>query len=91
MKALLSGIPEVRMQLNTKIPFTSPDGNLSIDIDDMSFHQCVHVRRWVDSNLIMFIPPTEPFTLLQYHITKPVSAVSIAYLLYDNIVYRLNR
>jgi len=83
VKANLSGMPDLRLGLNDKVRFEVSDRNKdtaeieqpkkgSIELDDVTFHQCVSLSRFERDKTISFIPPDEEFTLLSYRLNIAV-------------------
>ena len=42
--------------------------NSGIDLEDVTFHQCVKLHRYEQDKTIMFIPPDGEFQLMTYDI-----------------------
>lgn len=84
VKAFLSGMPDVRIGLNDRVHFGSsrrPDEdeeefrrrkNQSIDLEDVTFHQCVSLRDFEKDKSISFVPPDGSFELMSYRINTRV-------------------
>ena len=58
MRVYLSGMPELRLGLNDKVLFesTGRGKSKSVELEDVKFHQCVRLSRWVAVTL--FFPKT---------------------------------
>jgi len=76
MKALLSGVPECKFGLNDKLNMDKEKGSImkaksgsGIEIDDITFHQCVRLGRFDSDRTISFIPPDGEFELMRYRVT----------------------
>ena len=50
MRVYLSGMPELRLGLNDKVLFesTGRGKSKSVELEDVKFHQCVRLSRYVD-------------------------------------------
>jgi len=77
MKALLSGMPDCTICFNDKISVISDRNNPSrvsggIEVDDIVFHQCVRLNKFLSSREISFIPPDGEFELMRYRKTENV-------------------
>jgi AP-2 complex subunit mu-1 len=75
MKSYLSGMPDCRFGLNDKLSIknTKSSGmrrSKEIDIDDVTFHQCVKLGKFESDRSISFIPPDGEFELMKYRITN---------------------
>jgi AP-3 complex subunit mu len=62
----MSGIPDLTLIFNT--PGV---------IEDCSFHPCVRYARWERENVVSFVPPDGPFTLMNYRITERSASLPI--------------
>jgi len=85
----LSGMPNLKLGLNDRVQFgghykggdraerkeDNPNNN-AIEMEDVTFHQCVSLDSYEKDGSITFIPPDGQFELLSYrlsrNITKPV-------------------
>ncbi|KAH0666763.1 hypothetical protein KY290_028935 [Solanum tuberosum] len=75
MRACLSGMPECKLGLNDKVLLEAqgrPTKGKSIDLDDIKFHQCVHLARFENDRTISFIPPDGSFDLMTYRLSTQV-------------------
>eukprot|EP00762_Andalucia_godoyi_P008343 ANDGO_07366.mRNA.1 AP-2 complex subunit mu len=82
MKCFLSGMPECKFGLNDKMVSDSTHaGHASsasskrgsgIEIDDITFHQCVKLGRFDADRTISFVPPDGEFELMRYRITDNI-------------------
>nr|ALD47974.1 adaptor protein complex 2 subunit mu [Emiliania huxleyi] len=82
VKCYLSGQPECKFGLNDKLLLDNEakakKSNLrrpgsGIDIDDVSFHQCVKLGKFDMDRTISFVPPDGEFQLMSYRITENVN------------------
>mmetsp|Transcript_6019 Transcript_6019/g.20577 ORF Transcript_6019/g.20577 Transcript_6019/m.20577 type:complete len:427 (+) Transcript_6019:120-1400(+) len=48
-------------------------GSKSIELDDVTFHQCVNLSRFDSNKEVSFVPPDGEFELMKYRITDGVS------------------
>ena len=83
MKALLSGMPVLKLGLNDKI-FYQVSGRTSssrtIEMDDLKFHNCVNMNKFENERIIEFTPPDGNFILLNYRLNlqlKPLIWVEV--------------
>lgn len=76
MRSLLSGMPELKLGLNDKILFESRGrstrGRKAVDMEDITFHQCVKLARFENDRTISFIPPDGPFIMMKYRLSTKV-------------------
>lgn len=80
MKCFLSGMPECKFGLNDKLMLQSEEARRRtrgsrykpIDIDDVTFHQCVKLGKFDSDRTISFIPPDGEFELMRYRITDNI-------------------
>eukprot|EP00485_Elphidium_margaritaceum_P011672 CAMPEP_0202689886 /NCGR_PEP_ID=MMETSP1385-20130828/5050_1 /ASSEMBLY_ACC=CAM_ASM_000861 /TAXON_ID=933848 /ORGANISM="Elphidium margaritaceum" /LENGTH=438 /DNA_ID=CAMNT_0049345097 /DNA_START=73 /DNA_END=1389 /DNA_ORIENTATION=+ len=80
MKSSLSGMPICRFGLNDKVAMQrrreargskkQVSAKSGIDLQDVTFHQCVRLNRYDQDKTIMFIPPDGEFELMTYRIDK---------------------
>mmetsp|Transcript_4235 Transcript_4235/g.14729 ORF Transcript_4235/g.14729 Transcript_4235/m.14729 type:complete len:445 (-) Transcript_4235:103-1437(-) len=76
MKCILSGMPELKLGLNDKLGMES-DGRAApaaprgkaIELDDVTFHQCVNLSRFSTDKTVSFVPPDGEFELMRYRVT----------------------
>jgi AP-2 complex subunit mu-1 len=82
VKCYLSGMPECKFGLNDKILLDNEakakKSNVrhkgsGIEIDDLSFHQCVKLGKFDVDRTISFVPPDGEFQLMSYRITENVN------------------
>lgn len=82
VKCYLSGTPECKFGLNDKLLLDNEakakKSNLrrpgsGIEIDDVSFHQCVKLGKFDMDRTISFVPPDGEFQLMSYRITENVN------------------
>lgn len=80
MKCFLSGMPECKFGLNDKLMLQSEETRRRtrgsrykpIDIDDVTFHQCVKLGKFDSDRTISFIPLDGEFELMRYRITDNI-------------------
>jgi len=76
MKSNLSGMPELRLGLNDRVQFESTGRNTrqgrAIEMEDVSFHQCVRLSRFENDRTISFIPPDGEFELMTYRLNTHI-------------------
>ena len=83
MKALLSGMPNLKLGLNDKIFYEVSGRTTSsktIEMDDLKFHNCVNMNKFETERIIEFIPPDGQFTLMSYRLNtqlKPLIWVEV--------------
>jgi len=80
MKSSLSGMPICRFGLNDKVAMQRRreargskkrvSAKSGIDLQDVTFHQCVRLNRYDSDKTIMFIPPDGEYDLMTYRINK---------------------
>lgn len=76
MKSSLSGMPVARFGLNDMVSMQKRreargskkkvNPNTGIDLEDVTFHQCVKLHRYDLDKTIMFIPPDGEFQLMTF-------------------------
>ncbi|KAH9572495.1 hypothetical protein CY35_02G153900 [Sphagnum magellanicum] len=81
MKCFLSGMPDLKLGLNDKIGLEkeaeakarpSRSGK-TIELDDVTFHQCVNLTRFNTEKTVSFVPPDGEFELMKYRITDGIN------------------
>jgi len=80
MKSCLSGMPELRLGLNDRVQFdgggrsrsSSGGGPRAIEMEDVSFHQCVRLSRFENDRTISFVPPDGEFDLMTYRLNTQI-------------------
>jgi len=78
MRSFLSGMPELRLGLNDRVQFEStgrmaPGGRgKTIEMEDVTFHQCVKLSRFETDHTISFVPPDGEFDLMTYRLSTTV-------------------
>lgn len=80
MKCALSGMPECKFGMNDKVVLDKESrqgapkrrGN-GIEIDDITFHQCVKLGKFDSDRTINFIPPDGEFELMKYRTTENIN------------------
>jgi len=82
VKCYLSGMPECKFGLNDKLLLDNEARNnrnrarrpgAGIEIDDMSFHQCVKLGKFDQDRTVSFVPPDGEFQLMSYRITESIN------------------
>ena len=84
VKCYLSGTPECKFGLNDKLLLDNEAKakkaanaarrpGSGIEIDDVSFHQCVKLGKFDMDRTISFVPPDGEFQLMSYRITENVN------------------
>ena len=83
MKALLSGMPVLKLGLNDKIFYQVSGRTTSsktIEMDDLKFHNCVDMNKFENERIIEFTPPDGSFVLMNYRLNiqlKPLIWVEV--------------
>ena len=83
MKALLSGMPVLKLGLNDKIFYQVSGRTTSsktIEMDDLKFHNCVDMNKFENERIIEFTPPDGNFVLMNYRLNiqlKPLIWVEV--------------
>ena len=83
MKALLSGMPTLKLGLNDKIFYEVSGRSTSsktIEMDDLKFHNCVNMNKFENERIIEFTPPDGSFELMSYRLNtqlKPLIWVEV--------------
>lgn len=82
MKSFLSGMPECKFGLNDKLMLQSEEAKRRaaskgsrykpVDIDDVTFHQCVKLGKFDTDRTISFVPPDGEFELMRYRIADNI-------------------
>lgn len=84
MKSFLSGMPDCKLGLNDKGMMSKErEGRPSmganpkrkyqeIEIDNVTFHQCVKLSKYGQDRVINFIPPDKEFELMRYNISDRI-------------------
>lgn len=76
MRAFLSGMPEIRVGFGDG--FRVPEASVlheiggNIEVDSVSFHQCVRLSEFGENRSISFIPPDGEFELVRYRKTDNI-------------------
>ncbi|KAL6008477.1 AP-2 complex subunit mu [Asimina triloba] len=81
MKCFLSGMPDLKLGLNDKIGLEKEaqlksrpaKSGKTIELDDVTFHQCVNLTRFNSEKTVSFVPPDGEFELMKYRITEGVN------------------
>jgi AP-2 complex subunit mu-1 len=85
MKSFLSGMPECKFGMNDKLVMdrepkkdsasrAQRGGQASaVELDDLTFHQCVKLGKFDSDRTVSFIPPDGEFTLMKYRCTENVN------------------
>ncbi|KAJ0054624.1 hypothetical protein Pint_03424 [Pistacia integerrima] len=72
MKCFLSGMPDLKLGLNDKIGLEKESqlksrptkSGKTIELDDVTFHQCVNLTRFNSEKTVSFVPPDGEFELM---------------------------
>jgi AP-2 complex subunit mu-1 len=95
MKSFLSGMPECKFGLNDRVVLeksahhaTSPQKTHGIEIEDITFHQCVKLGRFDNDRTISFVPPDGEFELMRYRVTENTI---LPFVLHPPIIRELGR
>ena len=75
MRCFLTGMPELKLGLNDRVLFENSGRGgkaRSVDLEDVTFHQCVRLSRFESDRTISFIPPDGAFRLMSYRLTTQV-------------------
>ncbi|KAG6407548.1 hypothetical protein SASPL_130540 [Salvia splendens] len=77
---LQKGMPDLKLGLNDKIGLekesqlkSRPAFGKTIELDDVTFHQCVNLTRFNSEKTVSFVPPDGEFELMKYRITEGVN------------------
>jgi AP-2 complex subunit mu-1 len=77
MKCFLSGMPECRFGMNDKLGLEKENKQSrkanAIDLDDLTFHQCVKLGKFDSDRTVSFVPPDGEFVLMKYRVTDNVN------------------
>eukprot|EP01012_Entosiphon_sulcatum_P066806 TRINITY_DN96208_c0_g1_i1.p1 TRINITY_DN96208_c0_g1~~TRINITY_DN96208_c0_g1_i1.p1 ORF type:complete len:434 (+),score=121.41 TRINITY_DN96208_c0_g1_i1:89-1390(+) len=78
MKSFLSGMPECKFGLNDKAMLDKEKQHTGkrgaeIDLDDVTFHQCVKLGKFETDRTITFTPPDGEFVLMKYRSQENVN------------------
>ncbi|GAM27654.1 hypothetical protein SAMD00019534_108300 [Acytostelium subglobosum LB1] len=86
MKCYLSGMPECKFGMNDKMLMDKEKGTTSqappsapkrrgngVEIDDITFHQCVRLGKFDSDRTISFVPPDGEFELMKYRSTEHIN------------------
>ena len=75
MNSQLSGMPELKLGLNDKALFEQQGKSTvnTVDMEDIKFHQCVRLNKFMNDRSISFIPPDGEFELMTYRIDMEVN------------------
>ncbi|XP_009397662.2 AP-2 complex subunit mu-like isoform X2 [Musa acuminata AAA Group] len=73
MKCFLSGMPDLKLGLNDKIGLENESqlksrpikSGKTIELDDVTFHQCVNLTRFNSEKTVSFVPPDGEFELMK--------------------------
>jgi len=74
MKSYLAGNPELRLALNEDLVIKSAANNQpnqygSVQLDDISFHDCVNLTEFENARTLSFFPPDGEFVVVSYRMT----------------------
>ncbi|EGC33709.1 AP-2 medium chain [Dictyostelium purpureum] len=83
MKCYLSGMPECKFGMNDKVIMDKEKTQGAarsgarrangIEIDDITFHQCVRLGKFDSDRTVSFIPPDGEFELMRYRTTEHIN------------------
>eukprot|EP00802_Teleaulax_amphioxeia_P012897 Tamp_12942.p1 GENE.Tamp_12942~~Tamp_12942.p1 ORF type:complete len:432 (-),score=137.74 Tamp_12942:321-1616(-) len=80
MKTFLTGMPECTFGLNDKLMMQSEGKKKdpkkesgAIEMEDVSFHQCVKLGKFDSDKAVTFIPPDGEFVLMKYRVTENIN------------------
>jgi len=76
MKTFLSGMPECKFGLNDKLMMQSEGkkkDSSAIEMEDVSFHQCVKLGKFDSDKAVTFIPPDGEFILMKYRVSENIN------------------
>ncbi|KAL6074231.1 AP-1 adaptor complex mu subunit Apm1 [Balamuthia mandrillaris] len=71
VKCFLSGMPELRLGFNDRVQFErkmSLKKKNAIELEGVTFHQCVGLTRFESDRTISFVPPDGEFELMSYRL-----------------------
>ena len=75
MNSQLSGMPELKLGLNDKALFEQQGKSTvnTVDMEDIKFHKCVRLNKFLNDRSISFVPPDGEFELMTYRIDMEVA------------------
>nr|GFC32663.1 AP-2 complex subunit mu [Tanacetum cinerariifolium] len=73
MKCFLSGMPKIGLEKESEIKSRPTKSGKTIELDDVTFHQCVNLTRFNSEKTVSFVPPDGEFELMKYRITEGVN------------------
>ena len=76
MKTFLTGMPECKFGLNDKLMMQSEGRKKdsgAIEMEDVSFHQCVQLGKFDSDKAVTFIPPDGEFVLMKYRVSDNIN------------------
>nr|CAD1844990.1 unnamed protein product [Ananas comosus var. bracteatus] len=81
MKCFLSGMPDLKLGLNDKLGLEKEaqlkarptKSGKTIELDDVTFHQCVNLTRFNSEKTVSFVPPDGEFELMKYRISEGIN------------------
>jgi hypothetical protein len=75
-------MPDLKLGLNDKLTLGDDGGGTAhtnnasagkaIELDDLTFHQCVNLSRFQTDRCVSFVPPDGEFELMRYRISEAV-------------------
>lgn len=70
----LSGMPELRLGLNDRLVHEreADEHGRYVDLDELTFHQCVRLTKFENDRTITFVPPDGEIELMSYRINTYV-------------------
>jgi len=97
VRSYLSGLPELKLGLNDvfQVDTTQTKKNITddkedtgqrkpVEMEDVSFHQCVNLTRFEKDGIISFVPPDGDFELLTYRLSTNVKPLIMVEPVVDN-------
>jgi len=98
VRSYLSGFPELKLGLNDVFQVDTsqrkknlkdddkedPQPRKPVEMEDVSFHQCVNLTRFEKDGLIIFVPPDGDFELLTYRLSTNVKPLIMVEPVVDN-------
>lgn len=77
MNTHLTGMPELRLGLNDRVQWEANKSQAgskkgAIEMEDVTFHQCVKLSKFESDRTISFVPPDGEFELMSYRLSTHV-------------------
>ena len=76
MKTFLTGMPECKFGINDKLMMQSEGKKKesgAVEMEDVSFHQCVKLGKFDQDKSVTFIPPDGEFVLMKYRVSENIN------------------